>query len=456
MAPGRSTPDRGAWSGRVCVTVTSGTRRVDLALPSAVCVADLAPELARSVSVLDSTVHGGVHVLARDGRELTPGLGLAAQGVEHGDVLTVAVGSWADPPWAHDDLPEAVADLVAGDVAPWSPGAGRRTAHVAAAALLLTGAAGLVNQHSRVGVGPTAVAAAAVLLLTAVLFARVRGDAIVAAVTANLGCVYAAVAGLCWGWGDQSVGVRVACAGALLLAAGLVAALGLVIGRLSLMPAVLTGAVAMVTGALTSISTLDPAILPTCLLALLVIVSSVFPGLALSAAGTGRHVLAGTEACPECTPSAIDQHRLAADVRLAREILVGSSATIGLLVPTLAPVAVACGPFGFAVPVLGCAVVMLRTRRYRAALDVSIGVFTGLAGLISTGATTLWLDDSRSFVVALAAVVAGVLLPWQSLAARGDRVRYGPLGDRVGDWVETAALVALLPALVLAVSIEKL
>jgi hypothetical protein len=454
VAPGRSTPDRGAWSGRVWVTVTSGTRRVDLALPSAVCVADLAPELARSVSVLDSAVHGGVHVLARDGRELTPGLGLAAQGVEHGDVLTIAAGSLGDPPCAYDDLPEAVADLVAGDVAPWSPGAGRRTAHVAAAALLLTGAAGLVNQHSRVGVGPTAVAAAAVLLLTAVLFARVRGDAIVAAVTANLGCVYAAVAGLCWGWGDRSVGVCVACAGALLMGAGLAASLGLVIGRLSLMPAALTGAVAVVTGALTSTSTLDPAILPTCLLALVVIVSSVFPGLALSASGTGRHVLAGTEAGPR--PSAIDQRRLAADVRLAREILVSSSATIGLLIPALAPVAVTCGPFGFAVPVLGCAVVMLRTRRYRAALDVSIGVSSGLAGLISTGATILWLDDSRAFVVALAAVAAGVLLSWQSLAARGDRVRYGLLGDRLGDWVETTALVALLPALVLAVSIEKL
>ena len=439
----------------MCVTVISGTRRVDLALPSAVCVADLAPELARCVSVLDSTVHGGVHVLARDGRELTPSLGLAAQGVEHGDVLTVATGSLDDPPWAYDDLPEAVADLVAGEVAAWSPASGRRTAHVAAVALLLTGAAGLVSQHS-VGVVPTAVAAAAVLLMTAVLFARVRGDAIAAAAVANLGCVYAAVAGLCWGWGDRSAGGCVACAGAGLMVAGLLAALGLVIGRLSLMPAVLTGAVAMVTGALTSTSTLDPALLPTTLLALLVIASNGFPGLALSAAGTGRHVLTGTGAGPECTPSAIDQHRLAADVRLAREILVGASVTIGLLISALAPVAVSYGPLGFAVPVLGCAVVMLRTRRYRAALDVSIGVFSGLAGLISTGATLLWLDDSRAIVAALAAVAAGVVLLWQSLAARGDRVRYGLLGDRVGDWVETAALVALLPALVLAVSVERL
>ena len=440
----------------MCVTVTSGTRRVDLALPSAVCVADLAPELARCVAVLDSAVHGGVHLLARDGRELTPSLSLAAQGVEHGDVLTVAAGSLDDLPWAYDDLPEAVADLVAGDVAPWSRATGRRTAHVAAAALLLTGAAGLANQHSRVGVVPAAVATAAVLLVTAVLFARMRGDAIVAAAVANLGCVYAAVAGLCWGWGDQSVGVCVACAGAGLMVAGLVAALALVVGRLSLMPAVLTGAVALVTGALTSTSTLDPALLPTCLLALLVIASSGFPGIALSAAGTGRHVLAGTEPGADHMPSAIDQHRLAADLRLAREILVGSSVTIGLLIPALAPIAVTYGPLGFAVPVLGCAVVMLRTRRYRAALDVSIGVFSGLAGLISTGATILVLDDSGAIVAALAAVVAGVLLPWQSLAARGDHVRYGLLGDRLGDWVETAALVALLPALVLAVSVERL
>jgi hypothetical protein len=205
-----------------------------------------------------------------------------------------------------------------------------------------------------------------------------------------------------------------------------------------------------------STSTLDPALLPTCLLALLVIASSGFPGLALTAAGTGRHVLSGTEGGSECTPSAIDQYRLAADVRLAREILVGSSMTIGLLVSALAPVAVTYGPLGFAVPVLGCAVVMLRTRRYRAAVDVSIGVFSGLAGLISTGATMLWLDDSRADVAPLAAVAAGVVLLWQSLAARGDRVRFGLLGDRLGDWVETAALVSLLPALVLAVSVEKL
>ena len=47
-------------SGLVRVTVASGTRRVDLVLPGAVPVAELVPELARSVGLLDPvTVYGG-------------------------------------------------------------------------------------------------------------------------------------------------------------------------------------------------------------------------------------------------------------------------------------------------------------------------------------------------------------------------------------------------------------
>ena len=63
-------------SGLVRVTVASGTRRVDLVLPGSVPVAELVPELARSVGLLDAaTVYGGYRVLTQDGRALaaTPG-----------------------------------------------------------------------------------------------------------------------------------------------------------------------------------------------------------------------------------------------------------------------------------------------------------------------------------------------------------------------------------------------
>ena len=72
-------------SGLVRVTVASGTRRVDLVLPGAVPVAELVPELARSVGLLDSgTVYGGYRVVTSDGRPLAPDSGLTLQGVEDG------------------------------------------------------------------------------------------------------------------------------------------------------------------------------------------------------------------------------------------------------------------------------------------------------------------------------------------------------------------------------------
>ena len=69
-------------SGLVRVSVSSGTRRVDLVLPGSVPVAELVPELARSVGLLDAaTVYGGYRVVTADGRELVPETGLITQGV---------------------------------------------------------------------------------------------------------------------------------------------------------------------------------------------------------------------------------------------------------------------------------------------------------------------------------------------------------------------------------------
>ena len=70
-------------SGLVRVTVTSGTRRVDLVLPGAVPVAELLPELARSVGLLDpAAVHGGYRVGTADGRRLPVRVVVAPQSLD--------------------------------------------------------------------------------------------------------------------------------------------------------------------------------------------------------------------------------------------------------------------------------------------------------------------------------------------------------------------------------------
>ena len=119
---------------------------------------------------------------------------------------------------------------------------------------------------------------------------------------------------------------------------------------------------------------------------------------------------------------------------------------------TLAPMAVSCGPVGFAVPVLGCAVVMLRTRRYRAALDVLVGVGSGVLGIMSTVVAMLWLDHEWRFPAAVVVVVAGFLLLARVLRSHEAPPRHGRLGDRI----EAGASVALLPVLALALAVERL
>ena len=109
----------------VRVTVASGTRRVDLVLPGAVPVAELVPELARSVGLLDPvTVYGGYRLVTQEGRELAGDAGLIMQGIEDGGLLTVAAGVDDDPPRVYDDVVEAMTDVVERDLKPWEPASG--------------------------------------------------------------------------------------------------------------------------------------------------------------------------------------------------------------------------------------------------------------------------------------------------------------------------------------------
>lgn len=108
------------------VTAVAGGRRSDLAVPGGVAVAELVPDLARAVGLLDpAAVYAGYRVQVH-GRRLQPDRGLREQGVDDGALLAVAPR--ADDPvvTAHDDLPEAVADVV-GRQRSWQAADSRRT-----------------------------------------------------------------------------------------------------------------------------------------------------------------------------------------------------------------------------------------------------------------------------------------------------------------------------------------
>jgi type VII secretion integral membrane protein EccD len=441
-------------SGLVRVTVASGTRRVDLVLPGAVPVAELVPELARSVGLLDATtVYGGYRLVTVDGRELSSDAGLTIQGVEDGGVITVTAGVSDPAPRVYDDVVEAMADVVERDLEPWSPETGRRTALSAAGLLMALGALALLIQHESTVAAAAAGLVALALVVGAIVLSRGQDEPDAAVAVAWMGTGYAAIAGLMWAlpdvqpgdWHDDFFGYPVAAAGGAALLAGVVALIGLGEGRTLVIPPIVVGAIFVGAGLAIEQLDLDAAVVLTSTLVFVVLVGSIFPWLALGATGTNVDQLY-TVADITADPDDIDPGQVGADARTAHEILVGVSATVGLLLVLVAPLAVSLGVSGTLVAVMSCLVVMLRTRQYRTGAEVLVGLVSGVLGLLSVGAAMLWLHPDWRPVAAVALAVTGAALLAATLLPASPSVRRG----RLGDIAETIALLSLLPLLVVA------
>ncbi len=442
-------------SGMVRVTVASGTRRVDLVLPGAVPVAEIIPELARSVGLLDATtVHGGYRLVGSEGRELEPDAGLIIQGVEDGELLTVFAGVDLITPKVYDDAVEAMADVVETDLTPWTADRGRRSAITSVAVLLLLASLGLLGRSDATAAGVAAGGLCVVLVGVAVLLSRVRDEPVGGVVLAGVGGVTAVVAGLVLAPGDLNpghltaehlLGVPLAWAGAGLFLVGCVSVVGLRSGRGLLLPAVVLGALAVAVGLVVDRTDLSPAVLSTIVLVVAVLLGSVFPWVALGLSG------AGSEQAGLPIPPKVDADRVLADARIAHEILLGVTLTVGLLVVLIAPLAVSRGVAGTVVALASALVVALRTRQYRVGSEVASGRYCALLGVVSVAVAVLasrpdWRPATTGVLVVGAAVVLiGTFGPTMSAARR----------SRVGDVVETMALVSLLPLLVVATGLAE-
>ncbi|GAW50334.1 MULTISPECIES: type VII secretion integral membrane protein EccD [unclassified Nocardioides] len=440
-------------SGLVRVTVASGTRRVDLVLPGAVPVAELVPELARSVGLLDATtVYGGYRLVTAEGRELATDAGLIIQGIEDGGLITVAAGVDDAPPRVYDDVVEAMTDVVEHDLKPWEPASGRRTALSAAGLLMALGAVALLIQRGSTLAGIAAVVVSATLVTGAVVLSRAQREPEAAVAVAWMGSLYAAVAGLMLvtaGSGSGPFfGLPVAAAGGGALAAGLVCLVGLGDGRTLVIPPVVVGAVFLATGLVMQAAEFDPAVVLTIALVLVVIAGSVFPWLALGATGTSVDQLYSV-ADITAEPRPIDPVRVGADARVAHEILVAVSSTVGLLLVLVAPLSVALGLSGTILAVMCSLVVMLRTRQYRTGSEVLVGLVSGILGLVSVAVSMLWLHPDWRPTAAVVLAGTGAVLLAVTLLPGSPSVRRG----RLGDIAESVALLSLLPLLVVAVGL---
>ncbi len=443
-------------SGLVRVTVASGSRRVDLVLPGAIPVAELVPELARSVGILDaSTVYGGYRVVTKEGRRLADDAGLLIQGVEDGGFLTVTAGIDDESPRVYDDIVEAMADVVEHELKPWEPAAGRRTALASGGMLLALGAFALLLQGESAMGGLAALAMAGLLVAGGIVLARGQDEPDAGVAVAILAVLYAAVAGLllapgelgAWGWplARDFYGAPLASAGAAMLIVGVVAVVGLREGRPLVIPAIVVGALLAASGMLMQLTSLEASVVFTVLLTLVVLAGSIFPWLALGVTGTKVDQIYSLHDVT-ADPDEIDLEQVGADAKVAHEILLGVSATVGTLLVLLAPLAVSRGVYGTILAAVCCLAVMFRTRQYRAGSEVLAGLVSGIVGLFSVALSMLLIHDDWRAGAAVALAVVGAVLLVSTLVPTSPSVRRG----RIGDAVETATLLSLLPLMVVA------
>jgi type VII secretion integral membrane protein EccD len=186
-------------SGLARVTISAPQRRVDVALPEHLPLAELLPEVLRHAGdglADDGERHGGWVLRRTDGAALEAGQALLPQGVRDGDVLHLVPARAQWPELEYDDVVEAIADGARRRGAAWSGAATRAASLVGAGALLAVGLIAVLAGGPGERIGPYAALAIAVLLaLAGVVASRAYGDAPAGVALGGYALPYAFVGG---------------------------------------------------------------------------------------------------------------------------------------------------------------------------------------------------------------------------------------------------------------------
>ncbi len=182
-------------TGLTRVTLHTPQRRVDVALPGAVALAELLPELLHHAGIGladDGEQHGGWLMRRADGTALTEGKPLNQQGVRDGEVLHLVPAREQWPELEYDDVVEAIAAGARRRGAAWTPAATRTSTLAGAGLLLLAGVMALLEGGPAWQPGAYLALTVAVLLLVGgVLASRAYGDGIAGSALAGFALPYA-------------------------------------------------------------------------------------------------------------------------------------------------------------------------------------------------------------------------------------------------------------------------
>ena len=438
-------------SGLARITIRAPRRRLDLAVPDQVPLAEILPEVLRRAGEATpgelAPGPGGWTLRRADGASLGGATPLALQGVRDGDVLYLVPRSVTWPEPEYDDVVEEIAATARARGRTWDASATRLVALGAAGVVLLAGLIALI------GLGPTwtipavlAIVVAVALLGAGCLIARAVGDGVVGAAAGGFALPYAAAGGALLLGGDASLRQFGA---AHLLLASVTLLLGSVIGAVAVGFGLRIFAAGVTTGAFGAMGALLGVVLaPAGAAAVLVVALVAGIGAApVIAVRLGRLPLPVVSAGPEppgSEPS--DPAQVRAAVVRADELLAGS--LLGISVLVVGCIGILGLRDGVAGPLLaGLAAVALLLR---ARLFPTVGarlplLLAGLVGLALVTVETLTRGGVLMRLAGVGAAFVAVIVLLSSAASAHRRRGSSPYFARAGDVLDVLAVVSLAP-----------
>lgn len=185
--------------GLARVTISAPQRRVDVALPEHVPLAELLPEVLRHAGeglADDGEKHGGWLLRRTDGVALTTAQGLFPQGVRDGEVLHLVPARDNWPELEYDDVVEAIAEGARRRGTVWTPASTRMATLLGGVVLLALGLVAVLSAGPEwTGAAYVGLGVGLLLALAGVTASRAYGDAAAGAALGACAMPYAFAGG---------------------------------------------------------------------------------------------------------------------------------------------------------------------------------------------------------------------------------------------------------------------
>jgi type VII secretion integral membrane protein EccD len=456
--------------GLARVTISAPQRRVDVALPEHVPLAELLPEVLRHAGeglADDGERHGGWVLRRTDGVVLTAGQGLFPQGVRDGEVLHLVPARAEWPELEYDDVVEAIADGARRRGAAWSPQTTRTATLVAAGVLLAVGLlAVLLHGPDWSGAPFVGLGVAVLLSLAAVAASRAYGDGRAGATLGGYALPYAFVGGAALVSSGDPVGVLAPVrwlGGPELLAGSVALLLVAVLGAVGVSASLRVFAAGITAGLLGAVTALVALFVPAggaaaILLSTLVCGIGVLPLVAIRfgklpmppvTLPTGAEAAEGFTAAGtgplDATRERPDRARVFASVGRTEELLTGMLTGHAVLTAAAALVLVfSGGTAGRILVAVSATALLLRSRLFVTVRQRVPLLSAGLAGFAVLGLALLGDgDDGR--LLALTAVGLAAALVTVAAGATYSRRPPSPYLGRAADLLDTVMVISVVP-----------